>query len=481
LFALRVGSSPDDGEVHALITALGGLPLAIEMAAARVVQTPPGSVIDMLLAPRAGAASLDTALDTTIALLETAERDALCGLSEFRGPFTKDSAAAVGRATEDKLEALIRWSLVGEELLGALRLFRVPEVIRRHVAARSVPPEGSRRRHTAWFAARALRAFHDLTTTDARVTWQRLDAERADIAAAFENAVTDGDRASALSIAAGLSWASLQSGTQQATLGLARRAAAVPGEAPPHIEAQARLGRGILAYQLGFVEEARVALDEAVACAMRAQIPDLLALAHAFSAYLHTLDPDGVERAVSAVVAARDHVAGASASTRAMVTLVSAQVERAAGDHSRALHDAQTAHALADRAGHSWVSLMSLVVEAKVRLDARDPHASLAAIFKALDEPGVLADPISALIAASVAAGAAAALGQDSAGARIVGAVDAIGLRYGFDPRANEPADFARYRRRVREGLSNEQWHDAYATGTSLTLVELVEETSRLR
>lgn len=481
LFALRMGSSPDDREVQSLISALGGLPLGIEMAAARVAQTPPGSVIDVLLTPRDGGASLDTALDTTIALLGDPERDALRELSEFRGPFAEDAAAAVGGTTQDELETLIRWSLVREELLGDLRLFRMPEAIRRHVATGSAPPEGSRSRHTAWFAARALRAFHDLTTTDAREAWQRLDAERADIAAAFENAVMDGDRTSALSIAAGLSWAGVQTGTQQATLGLARRAAAVPGEAPPHIEAQSRLGRGILAYQLGAVPEARVALDEAIMSAARAQIPDLLALAHAFSAYLHTLDADGAEHAMSAILAAHDHVAEASSSTRAMVTLISAQVERAAGDHSRALHHAKTAHELADHAGHGWVSLMSRVVEAKVRLDARDPHASLAAICEVLDEPRVLADPISVLIAASVAAGAAAALGEDAAGARIIGAVDAIGLRYGFNPRANEPADFARYRRRVREGLSSQEWRDAYANGTSLTLAELVEQTSRLR
>jgi hypothetical protein len=97
-----------------------------------------------------------------------------------------------------------------------------------------------------------------------------------------------------------------------------------------------------------------------------------------------------------------------------------------------------------------------------------------------LDDSHVRADPIAVLIAVSVAAGAAAGVGEDAAGARIIGAVDEIGARYGFDPRANEPADFDRYRRRVREGLTADGWRDAYAQGTGMTLAEVIDEATAL-
>jgi hypothetical protein len=163
-----------------------------------------------------------------------------------------------------------------------------------------------------------------------------------------------------------------------------------------------------------------------------------------------------------------------------MVTLIAAQVERSRGDHERALQFAASARTLAERSGHGWVLLMSGVVAAKVRLDARSPREALATLQAVLASPRVVADPISVLITSSVAAGAAAGVGAVAAGARIIGAVDAIGPRYGFDPRANEPADFGRYRQRVQQGLTPEQWRDAYAHGTELTLAELIDVTMKL-
>ncbi|MDQ2660620.1 MAG: winged helix-turn-helix domain-containing protein [Actinomycetota bacterium] len=493
LFALRSGHAASVGEIadlSELMASLGYLPLAIELAAARAAQAPLASVIDEL-SPAADpdrSSALTTALSATLALLTTGQRGTLERLCVFRGPFTRESAVALaGTTAPSDLDVLLGWSLVAAESRGDLALFRIPEVVRRHVrspnddSSRADDSSKVRVRHTTWFAERTLAAFHELTTSEANATRQRIEAEQADIAAAFEHAIDDGDRTSALGIAAGMAWMGLTSGTQASALTNARRAASVPGRAPASVESRARLGHGILAYQLGSMDEAAAVLDDALEFSREAHDGGLVALSFAFLAYLATLAPDGTRAAVDRIRSAQDHLDGAPMSTQAMVALIAAQVYRSLGDHDRALRFTASAHTLAERSGHGWVLLMSGVVAAKVRLDARSPRQALATLRAVLTSPHVLADPIAVLIASSVAAGAAAGTGADAAGARIIGAVDAIGARYGFDPRANEPADFDRYRERVRQGLTSEQWRDASTRGATFTLAELVDEAVRLR
>ncbi|MBD7958584.1 hypothetical protein H9651_13115 [Microbacterium sp. Sa4CUA7] len=469
-------------QIDAVVAALGRLPLAIELAAARAAHVPLDSVVDALSAPASGggADSLHTAVSATLAGLGAGDPETLSLLCVFRGRFDADSAAAVvGAAAARSLETLRSWALLSDESGEGHARYRVPEFVRRRIALPDEPRE-VQTRHTQWFAARTLAAFDELTTHSAAAAGQRLEADRADIDAAFERAVACGDRENALGIAAGLSWLGLVSGSQSAALALARRAAQVPGEAAPVTEAKAGLGRGVLAYQLACMGEARSALERARHFASRTGDPDLIGLDHAFRAYLATLMPEGAGAAITAIRMARRQLTGASLSTQAMVALVSAQVERTVGDHASALRFTGSARDLAQDAGHDWVSLMARVVAAKVLIDMRAPRRALNELRAALGDARVVTDPISVLIATSVAAGAAASVGSDAAGARIIGAVDAIGPRYGFDPRANEPGDFERYRRRVREGLTDARWRDAYLSGSALNLAELVEHTRRL-
>lgn len=483
LFRLRAGVRAreeriEGGDVDDLMAALGRLPLAIELAAARAAVIPLSSVLDDLSSPdeEDSTGALDAALAGTMALLTPSQQETLTRLCVFQGPFSTDSALARGGvAAERDLPALIGWALVADESRGGLALLRVPEVVRRRLPPAMATSAEDRAWHRGWFAARTLAAFHELTTAEASAAWQRLDAERADIDTAFASAVAERDRASALGIAAGMAWAGLGSGTQAAVLALARTADSVPGDAPAAIAARAQIGHGILAYQLGFMHEARSVLEKALALSGETGEPDLVAQSHAFLAYLATLDSDGTSAAVRSIRSARELLEDSEPSTQAMITLISAQVERSRGERERALHDAATAKALAERSGHAWVMLMSDVVAAKVLLDGRDPRGALDLLRSVLEGPRVLADPISVLITVSVAAGAAAGVGADAVGARIVGAVDAIGPRYGFDPRANEPADFERYRRRLQQGLTSDAWEDAYARGTDSTLAQLVD------
>jgi hypothetical protein len=498
LFLLRSGPQPGsssdpssgslarDDVIDALVTSLARLPLAIELAAGHAAQAPLTSVLDAVSArgPN-GRGVLEAALEATLQLLPTEQRVALAALCIFRGPFAVESAVALlGEVAESHIEALVGWSLLVREGPEGLML-RVPEVVRRQVGGaglRQHPPhdDAAHDWHMVWYAARTRSAFSELTTFEAGNAWRRLDTERADIDRAFERAIEVSDRGSALSIVAGRAWAAVTSGTQVAVLALARRAADVPGAAPAAVEAQFALGRGFLAYQLGCMSEAGAALGRALSFAQVASNPELIALAHAFRAYFATLSPNGARDALASIGRARAQLGRLPVSTQAMVTLIAAQVERSRGRPGEALRHAASAGVLARRAGHGWVELMSAVVAGKAQLDAKDPAGALTSLRAALSDPRVLADPVSVLIITSVAAGAAAGIGADDAGAHIIGAVDAIGRRFGFDPRANEPADFSVYRRRVQQGMTTESWRDAYARGRNLSLADLVDEAASL-
>jgi hypothetical protein len=308
-------------------------------------------------------------------------------------------------------------------------------------------------------------------------------AEWADLRAAFDSGVAAGDRSATSTIAGALLWFAVRSGRQRELLDMARRAGAVPGTASPASDARLCLTRGFLAYQLGSMPEAAAWIFRAQEPAERSADPALRAAARAFSAYLLTLDPRSTTDpgpVLADALADLDQMPDAAA---AMVLLIGGQVHRA-GKPKEAIALLERADALAARCGHEWVALMAPVVAAKVHIDLREGGPAVSALLPVVVRSARAGDPVSLLIAASVAAGAAAVLGEDATGARIIGAADVIGRRYGFDPRANEPGDFEVYLRRVRQGLTAEEWRVAYARGLHDdvdALVGLVESLAARR
>ncbi|HSW07636.1 ATP-binding protein [Aquabacterium sp.] len=100
----------DKAAIRQLVTMLDGLPLAIELAAARVRAVPPHKLVDRvrdrfeLTLAHAGRrdrqATLRATFDWSWDLLTEPEKAALASLSIFEGGFTLDSAAAVMNPTE---------------------------------------------------------------------------------------------------------------------------------------------------------------------------------------------------------------------------------------------------------------------------------------------------------------------------------------------------------------------------------------------
>lgn len=225
--ALAAGALPasmraERKDIRALVAALDHLPLAIELAAARVRVWSPRRILERLsdrfqvLAGSAGVparqATLRAMLDWNWELLAPEERAGLAQASVFRGGFDASAFEAVvavdGAWTPGLLQALVDKSLVSD--LGGGR-YDLVQVVHAYAADRlgSMAPPGLAQRHTAHYAALGATATLDnLDAAGAEPLRAGLVAELANLVAAHAAAVTAEDAPSALDCACG-AWAVL--------------------------------------------------------------------------------------------------------------------------------------------------------------------------------------------------------------------------------------------------------------------------------
>jgi predicted ATPase/class 3 adenylate cyclase/Tfp pilus assembly protein PilF len=161
----------DRDAVAALARRLDGLPLAIELAAARMRVIPPRQLLQRvgrrfeLLSSRGGRpdrqATLRATLDWSWDLLDDAERAALAQLAVFRGSFDLAAAEAVLALPADKPAVDVLGSLIDKSLVRALEgdRFGMLETVRDYAAlqlaalpATTADPVGLRERHWHHFA-----------------------------------------------------------------------------------------------------------------------------------------------------------------------------------------------------------------------------------------------------------------------------------------------------------------------------------------
>ena len=197
-FALTAGNAAAVAEICRRVE---GLPLAIELAAARIRLLDPGVLLTRLIssldALGAGAVDLPrrqhtlrATVEWSVGLLDDAERSLLEVTSVFADGWTVEAAAQVARLEEDVAlelcEALARHSLIYVDGGSSSRM-RMLETIRAFVAERlAARPDESqiRRRHADYYRAFAERTDPALRGAEHGHCLERLETETGNLAAA---------------------------------------------------------------------------------------------------------------------------------------------------------------------------------------------------------------------------------------------------------------------------------------------------------
>jgi predicted ATPase/class 3 adenylate cyclase len=208
--------------VAAISARLHGMPLAIELAAARIKLLSPDAILarlehqlDVLSAGSRDLPARQQTLRGAIAwsyeLLDEGGRRLLDRLSVFAGGCDLESAAAIcGPAAElggdllDGLMALADQSLLKvEETPDGEPRFRLLDTIREYAAERldaRGETERIRDRHRDWYVSLARRAAGELSGSDQREWLDRLELEHDDIRAVIDRAVARPDPAVAIGL-----------------------------------------------------------------------------------------------------------------------------------------------------------------------------------------------------------------------------------------------------------------------------------------
>ena len=256
------------GDVLAICRALDGMPLAIELAAARL-RTMTLNQIACRLDDRFGllTAGSRTALprhqtlrrvvDWSWDLLTDDERTLLRRLAYFSGGATPEAAeqvlTAAGHPHDDILDlltALVDKSLLVLDRNGAPR-YRLLETIRAYGLERLAEAGETdlvHRAHTEYFLELAEAAEPHLRTADQLIWLERLDAEYENMHAALRDAIDTGDAATAVRFVGALgSYWNLR-GKRVDGLALSDAAVSLPGETPEIARALAYANGGLCAY-----------------------------------------------------------------------------------------------------------------------------------------------------------------------------------------------------------------------------------------
>lgn len=287
LFKARAGkafvvTSDNAVSVAQLCRALDGLPLAIELAAARLgvrsvqqMNKESRTLLDSLKGVRIDDLrhwrTLNAALEWSYRLLSEPLRKFLQPLAIFDGGWTEEGAAAIyASGTVDMLQELLDNSMIVSQESKEVARFRLLEPVRQFVRAKLTPAEATeyQRRHASIFAALAEKAGPQLSKGD-QANWLSIMQQEIDnFRAAFRWALEDGDTETALRLTGSL-WRFLEI-RGYFTEGRGRAAEAIAmaeAENHPALLERALSGAGWLAYRQADFAQSEGLLTRALAIA----------------------------------------------------------------------------------------------------------------------------------------------------------------------------------------------------------------------
>ena len=487
-------------EVVGICHRVDGLPLALELAAARLKVLAPDALLSQLEKHRlpiltGGAQDLPARQQTmrqTVAwsydLLDPREQALFRRLSVFAEGWTLEAAEAVANRhgdfnVLDGLTALVNGSLVRQRR-GATTgpRFAMLETVREYGHEQVVAhgePETTRAAHAAWLRDLVRQAAPGLLVEDHAAWLVRLDEELANLRAGLAQALEHGDVDTTLEIAATpwLYW--FESGRTNEGRAWLDRALASPDVASVPVRAMARFAAGSLAATQGDYGPANALLEAALADWTEAgEQQGVARTRHCLAtAALECNEDQRAAHLLDQVLA--DY---GTPRTRADASWVALAVTHRAcacsglGDHQRAVALGEQAVAMQRDAGSEIGAALGITFLADFALDRGEYARARAGYLEGLAEMWDLGDRWHLLYALTGLAIVIAELGPPERATRLLGAQAAAREAYGtrISPRRRVAYDAAVAT--LRDQLGEPGFAASWTAGMSLGLDEAVTE-----
>jgi predicted ATPase len=472
---------------------LEGLPLAIELAAARVRHLPLAALRDQLkhqlrvltggprdLPPR------QRAMTHTVAwshdLLEPDAQRLFARLSIFGGGWSLEAAKAVcvspGMDALEGTSALIDAGLATVADMPDGPRYGMLDVIREFAAERREEADDAAelaRRHAEHFATLAQEAESQLGAASQETWLGRLDTERQNIRAALRWTIDTGDAVLALRLA-GAHWRAWQvSGDLGEGRSWLREALSIEPRAHPELRAKALWGAAWLAFHQGDYEEAETLSDELLV--MERRVDDPIGTRNALT--VRGMVAMGRGRYAAALPPLRECVdicRKLGPSWHLATSLLNlAQPTMHVGNLEGADALLQEARELYRELGDRHFAARSEAYLAHTRLlagDAERARSLFASSLRKFDEIGERGGIAEALAGMSAVG---AAEGHPLHAARIAGAAEALRESHGARPLPFERTITDRFLGEARKQVGEDAWSDAWKEGRTMALDSAIE------
>jgi predicted ATPase/class 3 adenylate cyclase/Tfp pilus assembly protein PilF len=261
---------------------LDGLPLAIELAGARIRMLSPQAMLtrlgNRLKLLKGGARDLPTrqqtlrgTIDWSYELLEVEEKTLLGRLSVFSGGRTLEAIEEICDPEGDLdalegVESLLEKSLLRrEEAVGGESRFVMLETVHEYAREKlqeSAEAEEIKRAHAEYFLTLAEEAYPELKGANQLEWLERLEAEHDNMRAALSWALERKEIELSLRLGGALSWFWFVRGYHSEGRRWLEEALAIEGRVSPEVRAMALAGAGGLAWDQGDLDRAKEACEE---------------------------------------------------------------------------------------------------------------------------------------------------------------------------------------------------------------------------
>ena len=493
-FALR----PDNAQAVAQICVrLEGLPLAIELAAARIRMLPPKALLNRLSnrlklltgGPREFSErqrTLRSTIEWSFALLDEGEQQLFGRLAVFSGGCTLEAIEAICDTKGDPpveafegVSSLLDKNLLGqEEGPGEEPRFVMLETIHefaREKLGESPEAEEMKRVHAEYFLTLAEQAKPRINEAERDLWRSRLETEHGNLRAALRWAMDRQDYSTALRVADAIFWFWFHRGYWKEGRGWLEEALGLPTASTPTVErAEALTGVGILAWIQGDHDVARSRLEESVGLCRNIQYK--YGLVHSLHFLSMEMLGQGDTKAARSMADESVEIAraGDSGFDLAIVLANLGLAAHTQDDYAVARSVLRECIEICRQIGDNW--LLSLPYRHLGYMELRAANYEQAtALFKEglsalrdVKEKWFIARAVETLAISS------AMQGDYVRAARLFGAGETLREAAGASVQEFYRPDYDRGIVAAREGTDRAAWEDARAQGSAMTLDEAV-------